>query len=211
MRWAYETNRDDGLTGDPAQVRAWGDLVLVAVRRNEGIEIERLNLTDGKRVWSDPVFADADRIDLFAADADAERVYVPAGNRLLAVALADGKPAWEAALPDACGARGWVVRAGKACVVAYPSEALPAEPPGAVWERLARSFRAEPFVWRLPGLAATLYDAWVDRTVPVLLFDPETGKRLARFDVPARGPAVTAWFDAGAAVIATGDRVVWLK
>jgi hypothetical protein len=47
--------------------------------------------------------------------------------------------------------------------------------------------------------------------VPVLLLDPETGKRLARFDIAARGPSVTAWFDADTAVIATGDRVVWLK
>jgi hypothetical protein len=66
-------------------------------------------------------------------------------------------------------------------------------------------------VWRLPGLLGTLYDNYVARGVPVLLFDPETGKRLARFDVPARGPGVTAYFGADAAVIATGDRVVWLK
>ena len=108
-------------------------------------------------------------------------------------------------------ARGWIVRAGKNCVIAYPAEAIPAEPTDVLWERLTRSFLREPFVWRLPGLAGTLYDAWVDRAVPVLLFDPETGKRLARFDVVARGPGVTAWFDTDTAVIATGDRVVWLK
>ena len=211
VKWAYEVDRDDGLTGEPAQVRAWDGMVLVAVRRNDGVEIERVNPAGGKRVWSDSAFVDADRIDLLAADADADRAYIPAANKLLALTLASGKTAWEADLPDARGTRGWVVRVGKECVVAYPAEALPAEPTDAVLARLARSFRAEPFAWRLPGLAATLYDAWVDRAVPVLLFDPETGKRLARFDIPARGPAVTAWFDADAAVIATGDRVVWIK
>jgi hypothetical protein len=211
VKWAYEVEPDSGLTGEPAQVRAWGDVVLIAVRRNTGVEIDRVNLADGKRVWSEPVFADADCIDLFAADADADRAYIPAANKLLALTLSNGKTAWEADLPDARGTRGWVVRAGKSCVIAYPAEALPAEPTDAVWERLTRSFRTEPFVWRLPGLAATLYDAWVDRTVPVLLLDPETGKRLGRFDIPARGPSVTAWFDADRAVIATGDRVVWLK
>ena len=31
---------------------------------------------------------------------------------------------------------------GKSCVIAYPAEAIPAEPPDAVFDRLARSFRA---------------------------------------------------------------------
>ena len=66
-------------------------------------------------------------------------------------------------------------------------------------------------MWRLPGLANTLYDTWVTRAVPVLLFDPGTGKLLRQYDIPARGPAVTANFSADAAVIATGDRVVWIK
>lgn len=211
VRWAFESDRDDGLTGEPAQVWARGDVMLVAVRRNHGVEIERADTGSGRAAWTSPAFADADRIDLSSADADAERAYVPTANKLLALALSNGKLAWEFELPPARSSRGWVVRAGKSCVIAYPAEAIPAEPPGAVFDRLARSFAREPFVWRLPGLAATLYDAWVTRAVPVLLFDPETGKQLGRFDVPARGPAVTAWFDAERAVIATGDRVVWIK
>jgi outer membrane protein assembly factor BamB len=211
VRWAFEVEREEGLTGQPAQVWARGDVILVAVQRNHGVEIERLDAAGGRSAWSDgPAFADADRIDLTGADADAERAYVPAANKLQALTLSNGKPAWEADLPPA-GPRGWVVRACKTCVIAYPAEALPAEPPGAVWDRLARSFAREPFVWRLPGLAGTLYDTWVARAVPVLLFDPETGKRLGRYDVPARGPAVTAHFGADATVIATGDRVVWIK
>ena len=66
-------------------------------------------------------------------------------------------------------------------------------------------------MWRLPGLAASLYDAWVDRVVPVLLFDPETGQLLRRYDLPARGPAVRAWFEQDIAAVATGEQVIWLK
>jgi outer membrane protein assembly factor BamB len=212
VRWAFEAEFEEGLTGEPPQMRAWGDVLIIAVRRNHGVEFERVGLGDGKPAWSrGPAFADADRIDLSAADADAERVYVPAGRKLLAVALGNGKTAWEADLPDTRGAGGWVVRAGKTCVIAYPTSAIPREPTADVLERLKRSFRREPLLWRLPGLAGTLYDAWVDRAVPVLVFDPETGKRLGRFDIPARGPAVSAHLDADTAVIATGDRVVWLK
>ena len=203
--------RDEGLTGEPIRAWAWAGTLLVATRRNHGVEIERINSIDGKRMWTDgPAFVDADRVPLAHADADDDRVYVPAANKLLALALANGKPAWEADLPDARGA-GWVVRAGRSVVIAYPAAAIPEEAPAAVWERVRDSFLREPLAWRLPGLAATLYDAWVTRAVPVLLFDPETGKRLNRIDVPARGPAVSAWFDADRAVIATGDRVVWLK
>jgi outer membrane protein assembly factor BamB len=211
VRWAYEPDRDDGLTGAPAGVWARGDVILIAVQRNHGVEIDRADAATGKSVWGgEPAFADAGRVDLTAADADAERAYIPAGDRLLALGLTTGKPAWEADLPGA-GCRGWVVRAGKACLIAYPAEAVAAADPGAVWDRVRRSFAREPFVWRLPGLAATAYDTWVARSVPVLLLDPETGKRLARFDVPARGPAVAAHLGAGGAAVATGDRVVWIK
>ena len=212
VKWAFEVEHADGLTGDPAQVRGWDEVLLVAIRRNHGVEIERVDMSDGTSAWvRGPAFADTDRIDLSAADADVDRVYIPAANKLLALNLTTGKTAWEAELPDAHAAGGWVVRSGKSCVIAYPANAIPAAPTVAVWARLVRSFRAAPHVWRLPALAATLYDAWMDRVVPVLLFDPVTGKQLRRFDVPARGPAVTAWLDANVAVIATGDRVVWLK
>jgi hypothetical protein len=212
VKWAYDVDPDEGLTGEPPQVRAWGDVLLVAVRRNYGVDLERLAIRDGKRLWSPTTaFADADRIDLRAADIDADRAYIPAANKLLAFNLTSGKTEWEVELPDAHRSCGWAVRAGKNVVIAYPVRAIPAEATNAVGERLIRSFLREPFVWRLPGLAGTLYDAWVDRAVPVFLFDPETGKRLARFSVPARGPAVTAWFGTDTAVIATGDRVVWIK
>jgi outer membrane protein assembly factor BamB len=211
VKWAFEPKSDEGFTGEPAQARQWNDVVLVAVRRNHGVELERVDALTGKSTWSEPAFADADRIDIAATDADADRVYVPIAHKLLAFSLRDGKTAWEVNLPDTHGARGWVIRAGKTCLIAYPAEAIPAEATDDVWNRVTRSFQREPFLWRLPGLAGTLYDAWVTREVPVLFFDPETGKQLAKINVEARGPAVTAYFHADTAVIATGDRVVWLK
>ena len=167
---------------------------------------------DGKAVWrSGAAFLDADRIELANADADAERVYVPFGNTLAAFTLKDGKSAWEIELQEAHESGGWVVRAGQKCVIVYPEAAIPREPVTNVFDRVVRSFWNEPALWRLPGLASGLYDAWITRTVPVLLLDPETGKRLAKFELPATGPAVTAWFEREVAVVATGSRVVWLR
>ncbi len=213
VKWTFEPEFDEGYTGEPPQARLWGDLLLVAVRRNHGIELDRVDPHTGKPQWrpGGPAFADADRIDLTAADSDAERVYVPAANQLLALGLRDGKTLWEVDLPETHNTTGWVVRAGAECVIVYPAEAIPTEAPTMVWGRLVRSFRREPYHWRLPGLAATLYDAWVEREVPVLILDPKTGRRLARIDIPARGPVVAAHFNAGEAVIATGSRVVWIK
>ena len=106
-----------------------GDVVLVAVRRNHGVEIDRVDVGTGKAAWTGSAFADADRVDFSSIDTDADRAYVPSANKLLALALTNGKLAWEVELPDARSSRGWVVRAGKSCVIAYPAEAIPAEPP----------------------------------------------------------------------------------
>ena len=138
-------------------------------------------------------------------------MYIPVGNKLTATTLSRGKHVWEADLPETNGAGGWVVRAGRRAVIAYPAAAIPAEAPLDIVRRLGRSLWRQPFTWRLPAVAAGLYDAWVERTVPVLLFDPECGKLLKRIDVPARGPGVTAAFTDELAVVMTGDRVVWIK
>lgn len=212
VRWTYQDVREASLAGGAPQVRAWGGNLVVAVHRNHGIELDRLELSNGRSAWKGgSAFLDADRVNLANADADADRIYVPAGNTLAAFSLKDGKPAWEAELPDAHGAGGWVVKAGQQCVIAYPEAAIPRESVANVLLRVGRSFRNDPQATRLPALLAGLYDAWVARSVPVLLFDPETGKRLHAFDVPASGPTVTAWFERDLAVVATGDRVVWFR
>jgi hypothetical protein len=212
VRWIHHAGRDTSLSGTPPQARAWGPTLLVAVSRNHGIELDRLDPATGRSAWTgDAAFLDAPAVSLKDADADSTRVYVPAGKLLTAVCLKDGRPAWETELPDTRGAGGWVVRAGQQCVIAYPATAVPREPVATVLARVARSFRNEPDATRLPGLFATLYDAWVVRSVPVLLFDPDTGRLLNRIDVPALGPAVAAWFERDLAVVATGDRVCWLR
>jgi hypothetical protein len=212
VQWTHLEDGRASLAGDPPQVRAWGEAILIAVRRNHGVELDRLGIGEGHSEWTaGPAFLDADRVNLAHADTDSERVYVPAGDTLAAFTLKNGKTAWEIKLPASHGAGGWVVKAGRTCVIAYPANALPREPVADVLDRVVRSFRSNPQPARLPALAAGAYDAWVARTVPVLLFDPETGKELARFDVPAAGPAITAYFERDLAVVATGDRVVWFR
>lgn len=211
-RWVYDAGGEASLAGDPLAVRAWGDTVIAAVRRDIGVELDRLDPEAGGSLWAgSPAFVDVSRIDLRHADADGHHLYVPAGNRLLAFRLGDGKPAWAAALPEANAPAGWRVRAGRWAVVVTPAEAVPAEPVADVWDRAVRSWPGAPAGWRLPGLVAAVYDTLTDRAAPVLLLDPETGERVRELTVPARGPGVEARLTPDALVVATGGRVVWVR
>src|SRR5206468_496001 len=124
----YAAEGSSSLSGEPPQVRAWNGNVLVSVRRNHGVELDLAEVAGKPSGWTTPAFFDVSRLDLKNADADLLRVYVPAGDRLVAVKWKDGSEAWEAKLPDANGAGGWVARAGKKAVVVYPGFALPSEP-----------------------------------------------------------------------------------
>lgn len=209
--WEYVAGRTAGLSGEPPRVRAWGPAVVVAVRRNHGCELDLLDPADGTSRWEEPAFLDAARTDLSAADADAERVYVPAGGRLAALSLEDGSEAWGVPLPRLNGSAGWRVRAGRRAVIAYPAEAVPGEPVAEVWGRVVRSFGRAPLAWRVPFLAGTLADTWTERTAPVLLFDPETGELLKQLTLPAHGPGVTVCLHGDVTAVMTGAGVTWLR
>jgi outer membrane protein assembly factor BamB len=213
VRWTYsEENRSSSLTGEPPQIRAWDEVLVIAVRRNFGVELDRLDIDNGKSLWKGgAAFLDTDRLKLCDADADNDRVYLPVGNALVAIDLKSGKTAWEAELPELRGVPGWIVRTGQKCVIAYPRAAIPREPLVQIGSRMLRTLRNEPAMWRLPGLAFGLYDAWMARAFPILMFDLETGRLLGKIEIPATGPTVSVCFDHDRAVIATGDRVCWLK
>jgi hypothetical protein len=213
LKWTNsETQRTSSLSGEPAQIRYCGGNLLMAVRRNYGVELDCLNIEDGKSLWEDgPVFLDAERINLAYADSDNDRAYLTVGQSVVAIDLKKGKMAWKAKLPDLQGVAGWVVRAGRKCVIVYPLEAIPREDPGTFGKRLLRTLQSHPDVWRLPGLAFGLYDAWIARTFPLLTFDLEEGRSLGTIEIPARGPYVSVCFDRDRAVVATGDRICWLK
>ena len=212
VKWCSEAGGQVSLTGEPPQVRAGADSLLVAVRRNHGVDLDRLDPADGKSFWAaGPAFLDTSRIDLTTCDADLARVYLPIGGKLSALGLDDGRTTWEVDFPGMPAPGGWVVRAGPNVVVAYPLEAVPQEPVERVWSRAVESFLRLPLSWRLPWLGVAVYDTWAARTVPVLLFDPESGRLQKVIRIPARGPRVICHLEGELAVVATGDRVVWLR
>jgi outer membrane protein assembly factor BamB len=208
LKAEYQAEGESSFAGEPPQVRRIGEMLFVAIRRNYGLELLRLDPSTGKPEWSEPAFLETGSLDLSAADADPQRLLVPVGDTLFALDLEDGSVAWKVRLP---GATRWKVRAGRTAAIATPAEAIPEEPFDAACSRIGRSFLRDPQPWRLPCLAAALYDCWTDRAAPVILLDLESGKRLKTLTIPARGPCVQTVFEGDTAVVATSDRIAWLK
>ncbi len=182
-------------TGRAPAVRVFDGAVLAAVSRNYGTELHRLRPRDGRPLWANPPVLLADSLDLSALDCDRDRLYVPFGNRLVALRHTSGREVWSRELPG----DGWRVRVGRAGVVAYPPAATPAEPRGVLAERLRRRFFEDPR--RLVGLLATFVAAEWNMTFPVLLLDAETGAVRKRWDVPTAGPVAGVHFAADLAVV----------
>lgn len=210
--WRFDAGREPSQSGEAAQVIAADGSVFVAVARNHGVEIERLIAADGARLWpAGPAFLPVGSLDLTAAAADAERLYVPLPGRLAALRLDTGRELWDAPLPDANGAAGWRAVMTRNVLLVHPGEAIPAEPLAAVGDRLLRSFARRPDPRRLFGLLATAFEAWYDRTLPVLLFDPGTGRLQQRLDLPARGPAAAVRVAADGVTVTAGAAAYRLK
>ncbi len=198
-----DPGRPASWTGTPPAVRVFGDDVLVAVSRNTGVEVQRA----GGRPWSQPRLLPAGAVDLANADADPDRYYLPTADRVFAVNRESGRQEWSAPLPELPDGSSWTVRAGRRAVIAHPTAALPNEP---LAPRPLRRFAEFPSAVRLLGVAASLGDGWANRTLPVLLLDPESGRQAGRLDVPAVGPMAAVHLHAETAAVVTAGRIAWL-
>jgi outer membrane protein assembly factor BamB len=209
VAWTLDAGGEASQTGRPPRVLAVPDGLIVAVSRNHGVELDRLLGAGGTRLWHDhgPAFLPAGELDLSAADTDLVNLYVPAGGRLTALRMTDGRTMWVADLP--ASVTGWRAYAGRRAVVVLPEQPVMADVPSL--SRAAISFALAPRAWRVPSLVAALYDGWTARTVPVLVLDPEAGRVRRRLDLPAVGPALGVHLGPDCAVVATAGKAYWLK
>ena len=198
-----DPGRPANWTGDPPAVRVFGGDVLAAVSRNTGVEVQRA----GDRPWSQSRLLPAGSLDLTHADADPDRYYLPSADRVFAVNRESGRLEWSAPLPAVPDGVSWTLRAGRRAVIAHPT--TPATPSQLVPP--LRRFAAFPSALRLLGTAASLGDGWANRTLPVLLLDPESGRPAGRVEVPAVGPAASVHLYAETAAVVTTGRIAWLK
>jgi outer membrane protein assembly factor BamB len=205
--WRFDAGREASLSGEAARPFAADGKAFAGVVRNHGVEIDRLDPHDGHRVWpAGPPLLPAGDLDPLAPDADADTLFVPLSDRLVGLRLDTGRERWSAPLP---AGGPWRAAAARNVVNVYPTAAAQAE--GFDPARLLEAVARRPDARRLLGVTAVGFDAWLDRTATLLLFDPATGELKQRLAVPARGPAVRLSMTPDAVTIAAGDAAYRLK
>lgn len=206
------TDGESSLNGISPQFRIWIDRGIVVWHRNHGVELERYDGIRNSGRWrGGPHFLNAARVELADADADGDRAYIPFENRVRAIAWHNGLPLWTTDLSDAGADGRWIVRRGANTLLVYPESPVAVRPLPNGTAMAIDGFPLRPPVWQLPALTVGAYDAWVERTLPVLLLNPESGAVMKRFTLPARGPIQTASVRHDSVAFALGDRVVWLR
>jgi outer membrane protein assembly factor BamB len=191
--WTYTIDRPTTLSGDPPQVFGQADVVLVAVSRNYGIEVECLEARTGRRRWASPVLFPrvAGRI---SAALDRSMVYVIADNVLEAFTLADGKRLWRR--PLGANSTDWRVALTRRYLLAFPAQATPEARATDFWRRLSLVDSLPVFPAPVPPAQgfkaiASLLRQWQSRSqFAVLLCDPADGQLIQRLNFTGHGPAV---------------------
>ena len=171
-----------------------GDSILITVNRNHGVELERLNATDGRRVWPQPAYFPVDTIDANALTSDGEHLYVLLRDRIVALRWDTGREVWEHPLPTY--AEGWQAKPTRDAILVYPARAIRSD------ERRHGLFPPDPA--RLFARLAVAADDYETRTIPIWLLDPATGRVQRKADIAARGSQLSVELLPEGAVFAAG-------
>ncbi len=206
--WKHEAGGETSLTGRPPAVRAVRAGLLAAFDRNHCVEVDLLTPARGKRVWPQSVWLPPGEIDLERAAAGPLTLFVACQDKLHAVRLADGRPAWThaAELP---GAGPWHVAAGPRGVAVVPVVPPTVDDPGpglgVVFGRVLFGHAG-----RLPVLLLAQLEGMTARRVPVVVFDPATGSEVGRVEIASAGPAVGVHLAGPRPVVVTPGVAHWL-
>jgi len=206
------TESDASHTGRLPTYRRIGSSLFTTTSRNYGIELDRLQASNGEHIWKDrkPLFPVND-VDLTAADASSELLILPIERCLYGIHINNGSDAWRVELPTLSNGASWRVRVGRSVAIAYPSAAASEEPIAVVAERMLFRLLAAPSGERLVRLAFSFLAATTECTLPILLFDPTTGKVLQRLDVPTFGPIASVHLLGDTATVVSLGKVAWLR
>ncbi|HTK76024.1 MAG TPA: PQQ-binding-like beta-propeller repeat protein, partial [Gemmataceae bacterium] len=89
--WAYEFRDWPSLTGEPAQLRSAGPILLVGLQRNDRFEIYRLDAAGGFPRNPEPLVAGRERVDLSAVAVIGDAVYFADGGLLTRLNAPSGR------------------------------------------------------------------------------------------------------------------------
>jgi outer membrane protein assembly factor BamB len=119
--WTHQIERPQSLSGEPPQMLADRDTVVLLVARNYGYELDCLDARSGARRWQRAPLITTQRFDLSCGALSADTVCLVHAGAIHARALADGRPTWERSLGGSEAP--WQVMAGRTCWLAYPRQA----------------------------------------------------------------------------------------
>ncbi len=192
IRWTWDAGRTASLAGIAPQLQSDGKLVNVLIARNHGCELQRLS-ADGRSRWSESVFLTTDDVHLSDAGSDDQRLYLPLGQRVMALQRDSGAMLWETLLPVPVR---WRMLALGNAIAAIPCS-LPLPSP-----RLPVAILKYPF----HALAASFHDV----IAPVVLLDPATGRILQKLDT-FDGPLISATVQSDGLWLATARTIYRVK
>jgi hypothetical protein len=208
----YTLPGTDSLTGELPRFRIHQGDPLLLINRNHGVELDRLLISDLKRIWREPVFVGRELDDVAF---DGERFFTSADGTITARWWKDGTLAWDIPLPVGQASR--LPIEGQAGRLPYGSKwKVTVSPQGLLVhpaEAIIQNTEREPFPelrqkgWSLDRLLRDVrrsYDVWTARELPVLLIDPADGRLIQRLTFPAAGPAAGVAVTSKGVVVVTG-------
>jgi outer membrane protein assembly factor BamB len=158
VTWSHALSAWSTLSGEPALLVGGSDGLFVAVPRNYGYALQRLDPQTGRALWEDEAQLGPDRVDYGCFALDRNGVYYSSRNVVTALSLDDGRTLWEQALPGPAGS--WRLRRMGAALLAWPAEA---------WRT---KFHSRWLVSSLELAVTFPPEDRAGRGIPVLLLDP---------------------------------------
>ena len=197
--------------GPMPQLRQVAGELYCAISVSYGIELYRLDLSNGRNRWSQPTVCPVPTVNLTEMTYDDVNLYLPLQTTLVAINREHGTIAWNQPWPLSIEAGSWKLIIGEHSLLAYPSTPIPIDGIAAITQRLIRlPMNHNPANW-LPLLPWSLYDAWMSRTLPLLQHDLETGALRQRIDLDHVGMTIDVRIATERLALAGFGQIYWLS
>jgi outer membrane protein assembly factor BamB len=206
--WSYEAGGEASLSGIPPQACLLGNALMIAVHRNYGIEIQRLDPNTGRALWGKPYVLNVQQFDWTSSCIDRTSLFIPSDNGVAALELGTGSQIWKAEQPQ-WGFAPKAVR-GRHALFIYSTQPTPVESLDEVSQRVARRFFEQPRLERAVGMAGTLAEASLNWRISITAFDPANGQPEGFQEIPC-GPGATVEFQGDKLVVRSPGTVSWWK
>ena len=210
--WQFTLDRATSLSGEMPWLIHHGEALIVVVPRNHAVELIRLDRRDGKPTWrrSLPLSRASTAVDQVGTDG--QSVFVVANQTLHALALANGRTSWSAALP---ADESWRLAVSRDLVIVHPAQARTRTDLARLIRRLSAadpttllpSAGTHTLGTALTTITTTVIDGQSPSLITLLTYDPATGKRVQQLELAGQGPRLTVTLLPERLLVAASNRL----